>query len=106
LGEHAVIGNNQQPFRIIIKAPDRIQTLGDIIIELINGFTAFRVMQAGHKARGFMQQQIHLVFRGGQFNIIYADFIAGGIRLDSHLRDYVAVDRNTTLADILLSLAA
>jgi hypothetical protein len=106
IGEFAVVGHQQQAFAHVVKAAYGVKALLELVKKLHDGGAAFRVLDCGHEALGFVQDEITEALGAMQQLPVDADVVAAGVGLRSQLRHSLAIHLNAALLNHLLGLTA
>jgi hypothetical protein len=104
LGEVAIVGEDEQPFRIAVEAPDVVERAERFGQQGVNGFAAEFVFAGADVSAGFVEDDDHGLARGDAF-AIDADVIGLG-DAGSHVDTRRAVDFDAASLDELVTLAA
>ena len=101
-GQVAVVGEEQQPFTVVIQPADWIDVLTHTLEEIEDGLTPLRIRSGRDHARRFVQQDVSMALRRAETPAVDPDVVCSRIGLHPHLADRLAVDRNASLVDELL----
>lgn len=103
--ELGVVGDQQQPGRILIEPPDREQPLPGVAETIINRLAASGVAMAGDHALGFVKEHVGFS-RGLQPPAVEMDRILLRAHPEFGIADHTPVHLETAALDGLLSFAA
>jgi hypothetical protein len=91
-GKLAIIGEEDQPLRVVVQTSDGVYVLTDINQQINDGWTALRVRPGRHISFGLVEQDVTVAFRRPYSPPIDADVVSGGVRFGSHFTNRPAVD--------------
>ncbi len=104
--ELAVVGEQQQPFAVIIEATHRVDTLAHALHQIEHRRPALGIAGSGDVAGGLVQNEIYLAIRKANQLAIHFDVVSRGVRFASQLNSHLAVDGDPALDHELFSFAA
>ena len=105
-GEFAVIGQQQQPGRLIIEASDRKYALPQPAHDVGNAGAPIRIIERRHDADRLVQRQIDVRLRGRDPLAVDGDEVGKRIGASAQFGDDATVDGNPPLANQLFGRAA
>jgi hypothetical protein len=94
----AVVGQQQQAFRVVVESPDRIDALADAAQQIHDGRPALRIDHRGHESARLVEQQIAERLAHGDAAAVDADVVPIGIGFRAELAHHGAVHADTALA--------
>src|ERR1051326_7289407 len=104
--EVAVVGEEQQSFRLEVETADRIDALAHAFDEIDDRLASFRIVDRRRHLFRFVQEDVAMRLGAGDQLAVDFDVIAIGIRFRSELGDDTAVDRDPSLPNHRLGFTA
>ena len=101
VAQFAVIGHEQCPFGVEIEPSDGKEAQRDFGDQIGDDGPALGIGEGGDIAGGFVEEDIHLFFKGHRFAVA-GDPVMRRVGLAPHLHDDLAIDPNPAVADQLL----
>jgi hypothetical protein len=98
----AVIGQEQQPFGVVVEATDRVHVLPDAPEKIENRSASLGIGSSADVAGGFVQEDVATPLDGLDPAPVHANVVQSGTGLRAHLRYGASVDRDTPLEDQFL----
>jgi len=98
-GQVAVVGDDEQAFRVVIEAPDGVDVVADSGEQIEDRRAALRVRPCRDVSRRLVQQDVARPPGGADAPAVHADVVAGRIGLRAELAHDDAVDRDAPLHD-------
>jgi hypothetical protein len=98
----AIVGQQQQAFRVVVEASDRIDVLAHSRQKIQNGPPALRIGSGRDVAGWFVEQEVARLRNALDAPPVDANLVFPGIDLDPHRQDRLAVDGHASVGNELL----
>jgi hypothetical protein len=98
-GEGPVVGEQQQPFRVVVEAAHRVDVLPHLGHQVEDRRPPFRVLAGRHVAPRLVQQDVAVARRDANPLAVDADVVLAGMRASAEFQDGGAVHRHPALRD-------
>jgi len=105
LGEGSVVGQQQQPFGVVVQPPHRVDVFGDLRQQVEHGGAPLGVLPRRHVAAGLVEQDVAMPAGDADALAVDADVVAAGLGPRPELEDGGAVHRDPALRDERLGRA-
>ena len=99
LGEGTVVGEQQQAFRVVVEAADRVDVLGDLGQQVEHGGTPLGILPRRHVSAGLVEQDVAMPAGDADALAVDADVVAAGFGPRAQLEHRGAVHRDAALRD-------
>jgi len=98
-GELAVVGQQQQAFRVVVQPANRVDVLAHVRQEVEHGRPVLRVLPRGHVPAGLVEQDVAAARRRAHALAVDADVVAVGVGPAAELGYRGAVHRHAAVED-------
>ena len=99
LGEGTVVGEQEQPFRVVVQPPHRVDVLGDVRQQVEHGGTPLGILPRRHVSAGLVEQDVAMPAGDADALAVDADVVAAGFGPRAQLKHRRAVHRDAALRD-------
>ncbi|GEM_PF-2043892 len=98
-GEFAVVGEQQEAFRVVVEAADGVDVVADLRQQIEDGGPVLGVLAGGQVAARLVQQDVPAARRRADPPAVHADVVPPGVGLRARRGDDGAVDRHAALGN-------
>jgi hypothetical protein len=100
-GELAVVGQEQQPFGVVVEPPDRVDILAHTGEQLDDRAAPLRIRSRRDDAGRFVEQDVAMSLGCLDSAAVHLDLAGGRIDLHAHLGDGLPIDHHAAFRDQL-----